>query len=1213
MAAGLRGGEYEAPSHLASVQPPDGERSRRVAAAKPGAFLEPADPHQFALLSLSAGILATLATAEVIGPAGEAICLCLRTFFSADHVALGLVNLAQRSREILGFTSAVVDVAELSSELAESDIVAYRDAIDGRAQAFPDLGNSVLNPGTEVARSAGLRSLIRAPFHLSDGSVGLVTVASVKPGHLGEHEAVDLQALCTPIGLAVDRVRLLAAANERQASATALAAMLSTLNTGASPEEAAQSFASELRETIGADLVIIHSFDLVSKSRNRVAVSGQYQYASPARVRLRDSASFRGMLDSPSESFEASDPRFADSPTWLSAAASRENLHSALALRLDGGSGPVGMLMVACGAERRFERDTPQLLQAVAPVLALVIERALTVASLRDQTQRAQAVFNVLSALGPKETVAEVAQPMAAAIRAMYQADHCAMDIVEGDRVVVAGLDTAYPVVWPLGSTVAFGPFEGSPSIGGSVVHVIADLTETDHQLSYTSQLMRDEGMRSSMRVVIGSPSAPLGVVTVGSSSVGQFNDSDAHRLAATVEPVALAIAHVHDLRETKLRAARLEAINRVLTRVGGGGNPDHLAAGFLAECGVLFECEAAVVVTFDHETGLAHRLALDSSVFGPDALPAVLPLGSDPLVAPSDGALLFADLQAEPGIGAVRNVLAASGLRAGIRVPLIVRDEVIGAVALWSLTANRYDQDDLAMLGTLSRPLAIALERASALNALAESELKFRSLIAQADGMILLFDSTTLRIVDANAYTGRALGYSRSELLALHVDELVNADREDVLRNVRKTVQHGELHLAERVYKRKDGSLLDVDVVASPITYGGRDTVLALVRDVSERRSFQTKLVQGQKMESLGLMAGNVAHDFNNLLTTILGFAGLLKRSTNLDFEERENLGLIEAAARSAADLTGRLLSFSRGGLVKFGAVDLRLVVEDTLRIAGPALHSALTVTTTFGPNRFLIEGEGGQVQQALLNIVLNAKDAMPESGSIAISLTANETTARLTISDNGPGMTEETRQRIFEPFYTTKPLGSGTGLGMAITYGIIQGHHGEISVESTLNKGTTFTISLPLFDPGVAGVGGHYDPGEGNLILVVDDDEMVRRTTSAMLSALGYDVVEAPGGATAVQVVKARPDRIAAVLLDLVMPGMTGSETFRALTEVRPDLPVIVCTGYAADAHIDTDVQRRIAGLVQKPFTAERLGRALSDAGVTPTRREREPQSNQ
>jgi CheY-like chemotaxis protein len=267
---------------------------------------------------------------------------------------------------------------------------------------------------------------------------------------------------------------------------------------------------------------------------------------------------------------------------------------------------------------------------------------------------------------------------------------------------------------------------------------------------------------------------------------------------------------------------------------------------------------------------------------------------------------------------------------------------------------------------------------------------------------------------------------------------------------------------------------------------------------------------------------------------------------------------------------------------------------------VAEPTLHSSLKLTRALPPDGVYVEGDAGQVQQALTNIILNARDAMPEGGEIRVRLELTGDVAVIEIADSGPGMDEETRVRIFEPFYTTKPAGSGTGLGMAITYGIIQGHHGDIAVESALGQGTKFTITLPLLQPDETPPADVFNAGEGNLVLVVDDDAMVRRTTTATLTELGYNVVEAPGGATAVEIMRARPDRFSVVLLDLVMPGMTGSETFRALTSIRPDIPVVVCTGYAADSHIDIDVKRRIAGLVQKPFTAERLSRALLAAGA-------------
>ena len=686
----------------------------------------------------------------------------------------------------------------------------------------------------------------------------------------------------------------------------------------------------------------------------------------------------------------------------------------------------------------------------------------------------------------------------------------------------------------------------------------------------------------------------------MGSSEPGRYVEADAHRLAVIVHPLEVAVAYFRGKRDADLRAARLESMNRVLVKLGTGGAPEHLAAGFLAECRALFDCEHASVHLSDAGGGI-RLLARDSSLSA-----TTLSIADQAQVIPISRPTTFADLRNANERVAGQDALLAANLLSGMEVPLIVRGDQIGWVALWATGTDRFTEDDLDALTTLTRPLAISLERASAITSLAESELKYRSLVDQAEEMIFLFDGATLQILDANRYTERALGYTRDELLGLTVDNVVSTGAEDVRATVRLTIQQGEVHFADREYRRKDGSLMDVDVIASLVTFGGREAVLALVRDVSERKAMQAQLMQSQKMESLGLMAGNLAHDFNNLLTTILGFAGLLKRSPNMDIDERENLALIEDAARRAADLTGRLLAFARGGLVRFGQVDLRAVVDDTLRLAAPALHGNLEVTTTLPSDGVRVEGDASQIQQALLNIILNAKDAMPEGGRIVVTLHAKDETAIISVADNGPGMSAETRRRIFEPFYTTKPIGSGTGLGMAITYGIVQGHHGDITLETALGVGTTFTIVLPLLTSAGSPVSGpNFATGDGNLILVVDDDAMVRRTTSATLAELGYNVVEAPGGATAVQVVKARPDRISAVLLDLVMPGMTGSETFRALTAIRPDLPVIVCTGYAADAHIDIDVKRRIAGLVQKPFTAERLGRALAEAGVLPTRR--------
>jgi PAS domain S-box-containing protein len=1329
---------------------------------------------QTELLAVGADLLATLSGAEDLEEACTTISIRLREFFGADHVAFGTIHPAESRREILGFSSGAMRREDLPLELPPEDLAAYTKAIRGGTEVFADLAAvRSLNPGTAIALQGGIRSLLRAPFQLSDGVTGLVTVGSREPGRYTEADAERLAGLCHPMGIAIDRVRLLArmaessevlaaqtrvlsalgpgatiesagqvfvdearrlfqaehaslaivrgdrvqviasaaegvmapelqphpgavpglgaayaslmeggphvigdlqhhsripeeedllakglrsimrvpihgadgrfrgvvsvasrrahawndadlsafvdlarslglvteraalfaAAAERSARVQALVQLLGTFSLSAAPEEVARKFAAQLREYLRADAVLVHAFDQEAGTRRLIALEGDAsRFTSRGRLSLEDSTSYRGMLATPAAVYDATAPDLA--PPWFREVAEGLRLGSAVAVRLEADGQPVGMVAAGAIASGRLGEAALSLLATVAGPLAMVIERARFVTSLREQTQRAHAVLDILAALGPRDTT-EVAGPVANALRAMYGADHCAIGAFEEETVTLVAVDSSL-VDWKPGNSISTKAVLGDTPIQSPVVHVYRDLPADSDGVPETTARAREGGMRSTMRVLVGAPAEPLAVVTVGAREPNRFSEADARQLAQIVQPLAVAIGYFRGRQEAERRTERLETTNRILTRLSAGGTAEHLARGFLAECRNLFGARHAVVLTFDHEAGHGQHLAIDTTV--PEAANASeLPLrqlhAARLIRHPSPQ--IVADVRFEPGLHGRHHALIAAGLHSVVRAPLVVHDTVRGAVSLWGEGTGRFAVEDAELLGALTRPLALALEKAAALESLGESELKYRSLVAQAEEMIFLFDSRTHRILDANTYTARALGYEPYELTKLRIDEISGTTPEELATNLAATLADGELHISDSKYRRKDGSLIDVDIVASLVGYGGRQAILVLARDVSERKALMRQLVQSQKMDSLGAMAGAVAHDFNNLLTTILGFAGLLKRSPNMDAEERENLALIEDAARRAADLTGRLLSFSRGGLVRFGRVDLRTVVEDTMSLAEPTLHSALAAAVSLPEGPVYVEGDAGQLQQALTNIVLNARDAMPEGGQIGIALAIEGAVAVVTIEDNGPGMDEETRMRIFEPFYTTKPAGSGTGLGMAITYGIIQGHHGDIAVQSQPGKGTTFTISLPLYhDNTPGGPVDIFNAGEGNLVLVVDDDAMVRRTTTATLAELGYNVVEAPGGSTAVEIVRARPDRFSVVLLDLVMPGMTGSETFRALMAIRPDLPVVVCTGYAADSHIDTDVKRRIAGLIQKPFTAERLARALEAAGARPTR---------
>jgi len=476
-------------------------------------------------------------------------------------------------------------------------------------------------------------------------------------------------------------------------------------------------------------------------------------------------------------------------------------------------------------------------------------------------------------------------------------------------------------------------------------------------------------------------------------------------------------------------------------------------------------------------------------------------------------------------------------------------------------------------------------------------------ALDAIGDAVFVLDESD--RIVHVNEPASRLLGMSRQQLAGAPVASILEA-------------ADGTTGAFAAALRSAPGGLSRAVVGAMgariPLAWRagiaeftpGNPVLVCVTTSAAERFTADQAAVQAQKMEALGTLAGGVAHDFNNLLAAILGFAGLLKLSDGLDEESREQVYNIEQAARRGADIAGRLLAFSRGGLARFVRLDLRDVVSETLRLAAPTFGNGVEAELILPAAPVWVEGDFAQLQQAVLNVVLNARDAVHDGGVVTIRLTAEDERVRLLVSDTGSGVPESVQARIFEPFFTTKAPGIGTGLGLAITFGIVRGHGGEVQLQSPPGRGATFIISLPNAQD-VPDAPSGADAGDGNLVLVVDDDDLTRKSVSATLARLGYNVVEVGSGSVAVELVRARPGRFAAVLLDLVMPGMNGREVFHELSALRSDLPVVLCTGYAADQHIDDVMKRSIAGLLQKPFTPENLSGMLSRVGAEPARQPR------
>jgi signal transduction histidine kinase/ActR/RegA family two-component response regulator len=367
----------------------------------------------------------------------------------------------------------------------------------------------------------------------------------------------------------------------------------------------------------------------------------------------------------------------------------------------------------------------------------------------------------------------------------------------------------------------------------------------------------------------------------------------------------------------------------------------------------------------------------------------------------------------------------------------------------------------------------------------------------------------------------------------------------------------------------------------------------------------------QSQKLEAVGLLAGGVAHDFNNLLAAILGHADLLALEAPPGSEVAEASRTISQAAQRAAELTRQLLAFARLGQHRQEPVDLHALVQEATSLLGRTLDKSIRIETRLLAPLHHVLGDPGQLQQVIVNLAVNARDAMPVGGTLTLETsnqrrdgagtpasTGPEAWLLLVVGDTGTGIPASHLERIFEPFFTTKPEGRGTGLGLATVYGIAKAHGGDVGVESQQDVGTRFTVSLPaLPEPGAstARIEPALQRGSG-VVLVVDDEELVRRTALRMLSSLGYQPEAVAGGQEALDWLATRPASPVAVLLDLGMPGMDGATCFRLMRQRNPGLRVIVCSGFTRNAGAQRLLETGARGFLQKPYRTVELAQALS-----------------
>ncbi len=504
--------------------------------------------------------------------------------------------------------------------------------------------------------------------------------------------------------------------------------------------------------------------------------------------------------------------------------------------------------------------------------------------------------------------------------------------------------------------------------------------------------------------------------------------------------------------------------------------------------------------------------------------------------------------------------------------------------------------------------------ERKLADEALRESERRFRGLLEHVQLAAALFDING-KYVFVNDYALAVTGWTREELMGHHINEFVPPDHHQrlgiLLDGLARTGQP-EHWFSEIPLLSKDGKRrwLQVNSVALHNSHGEVVAIASLGADVTDHRALQERYLQSQKLESLGTLAGGVAHDFNNLLTVINGYSDLVFRSLDEGDAVRPKIDQICKAGARAAELTQQLLAFSRRQITQPRPVDLNAMVEECggmfRSLLGEDIELATHLTRPLGK----VMADPGQMHQVLMNLLANARDAMPDGGRVTIE-TMNVAVAsgnpaehsdatpgacvRLLVSDTGVGIDEEVRLHLFEPFFTTKGLGKGTGLGLSTVYGIVKQNRGSICVRSETGKGATFEIDLPRIDMGHAA--SEEEPqavtarSNHETVLVVEDQDDVRGLATAILESLGYRVLSAAEGPAALALEAAHEGPIDLVLTDVVLPGMNGKQLAERLKRLRPEMAVLFTSGYSEDVIAHRGVLDREVAYIPKPYSPKEL----------------------
>jgi PAS domain S-box-containing protein len=565
-------------------------------------------------------------------------------------------------------------------------------------------------------------------------------------------------------------------------------------------------------------------------------------------------------------------------------------------------------------------------------------------------------------------------------------------------------------------------------------------------------------------------------------------------------------------------------------------------------------------------------------------------------------------------------------GLKILAWIPLVRQGIFAGVLIIGGRDIRKFGAKKIAVIQAFGNQISMALNNAYLFEQVKESERRYADLYENSPDMYHSVDRRGI-IISCNQTESQLLGIPKEAIIGHPLLNLYPpAQYKHVEMNLKKIFEHGqESKGIEEQIRNADGTLIDVSLSISLVYDADGKPAMArmVLRDITEKKKMEAKILQAQKIDSIGNLAGGIAHDFNNILTAILGSASIMRRRILDDKRLLKYVDLIETTSRRGAAITRQLLTFSRKSNPHVVPIDVISIVDQTIKLFEVTTPRTIHIKYDLSPEPLIVNGDEGQLQQALLNLCINARDAMTNGGILVINcrsvlVDAEESKnitdghpgdyAMISVADSGVGIPPDIINRIYEPFFTTKEQGKGTGLGLSVVYGVIKSHNGYINVSSEVNSGTHFTIYLPrIIDNQVtrelqSGQSGIV--GGSERILLIEDEISVGEIGAEILSELGYKIEIAHNGREAMDKLELGNQKVDLVILDMNMPRMGGQATFDYIKQKYPSLKVLVCSGYSAIMLDDGKFTQQIDGFIQKPYELDDLAHKVRSIIDSPTK---------